>query len=122
MLPSAVHGKENMLYMAGATLRSLRTGTAYLNYVGTSGMVSTLFTVPPVIMQPLPPDAFNALRDGILAASTTALPITEALASIAAREEELRAFCRPTQPKPAPVQLTPVTHKSEPDDNQGGWT
>jgi hypothetical protein len=109
MLPSAVHGKENMLYMAGATLRSLRTGTAYLNYVGTSGMVSTLFTVPPIFIQPLPTEAFNALRDRILAASGTALQIADTLASIAAREQELLARCKQSAVVREPSKAKPTT-------------
>jgi hypothetical protein len=103
-LPTAVHSKDNMLYMAGQALRTLNTGVAYLNYVGRKGMVSTLFTVPPIITEPT--TDFDALRDRVLAESSAALPTAKALASIAERQERIIVACTkqsaPEQPVSTP--------------------
>ena len=88
-LPSAVHGKENVLYMAAQTLRTLATGRAFINYVGKAGMVPVLLTVPRISEHPLSAEAFAALRERILAKSAAATPVAHAVALVSAREQKL---------------------------------
>ena len=88
-LPSSVHSKDAVLYMAAQTLRNLPTGRAVVNYVGTNGMVSCVLSVPKVSEIVLGPQAFALLRERMLAASPAAVLIDEACAQIAQREQEL---------------------------------
>jgi hypothetical protein len=88
-LPSAVHGKDNVLYMAAQTLRTLATGRAFINYVGSAGMVPVLLTVPRISEHPLSADAFAALRERILSKSSAATPVAKAVALVSAREQKL---------------------------------
>jgi hypothetical protein len=88
-LPSAVHGKENVLYMAAQTLRTLPTGRAVINYVGQSGMVSVMLTVPRISEHPLSAEAFDALRARVLSQSTAATPVAEAIRLVSDREQKL---------------------------------
>ena len=83
VLPSAVHSKENMLYLAAQTLRSLKTGQAFVNYVGAAGMQAALLRVPRVKSEPLTEAKFLALRTRMLDASPSALLSEEAAASAA---------------------------------------
>lgn len=90
-LPSAVHGKDAVLYMAGQTLRNLKTGTAVLSYVGSSGLVSTLFSVPHVAPATITPAQFAALRERVLANGKAALPLGDALQRIRDRQKAIEA-------------------------------
>lgn len=92
--PGSVHGKDNVLYMAAQTLRSLPTGHALLNYVGAQGMVATRLVVPPVKGFTLPNEAFVALRDRLLASSAAAIPATLAQAQLDARERAFLDFTK----------------------------
>jgi hypothetical protein len=103
-LPSAVHGKENMLYMAAQALRNLKTGVAYLNYVGPNGMVSTLFKVPEIAPSTLSAEAFNSIRSKALATSSAALATNQALSLISDRHAELSARCRREPTPEAPTR------------------
>ena len=94
-MPTSVHGKDNVLYMAGHMLRTLKIGTAYLNYIGKHGMVSTIVTVPPIFTEQH--ENFNALRDKVLADSSAAVPTDKALALIADRHKNI-------VPKPKPIE------------------
>jgi len=89
------------LYFAAQALRSQRTGEGYISYVAGQGRVSTPFTVPPIFLPALMPQAFNELRDRILAESSAAVPIEEALASIAERHANIAGR---TEPKPQPTR------------------
>jgi len=93
--PSSVHGKDNALYMAAQTLRNLPTGSAFLNYVGRSGMVACLLRVPPVKTNPLTTGAFASLRERLLAVSPAAIPAALAQAQIDERERRFLAFTPP---------------------------
>ena len=46
-----MHSKQNVLYMAAQTLRSLPTGVAFINYVGSSGMIPVLLTQTIILFQ-----------------------------------------------------------------------
>ncbi len=103
-LPSAVHSKDNMLYKAGLMLRSLPRGTAYINFVGPLGPVSTLFTVPPIFTPQIDKEDFEKLRDKLMAESPAAIPIKSALWQITDRERGFLARKEPSIPKAAPKQ------------------
>jgi hypothetical protein len=90
-LPTAVHSKENVLYMAAQQLRSLKTGVAYLSYVAGSGLITARIAVPKVRAVAADNAAFNALRDRILAQSRSAIPMSEAIAVLEKREQQLIA-------------------------------
>jgi hypothetical protein len=87
--PSAVHGKDNVLYMAAQTLRTLTTGRAFINFVDSTGMKAALLTIPKVETCRLEAADFEALRRRVLDASPSALPVAEATASIDERERAL---------------------------------
>jgi hypothetical protein len=101
-LPSAVHGKENVLYMAAQTLRNLGTGRAFINYVGRSGMVAALISVPRISEHTLPPAAFASLRERVLARSTAATSVAEAARLVEAREQMLLAARAKAEEIPEP--------------------
>jgi hypothetical protein len=88
-LPSAMHSKENVLYMAAQSLRNLPTGVAYVNYVGESGMVPVLLTVPRISEHPISTEAFASLRERVLSRSSAATPIEEAILLVSNREQKL---------------------------------
>jgi hypothetical protein len=116
-LPSAVHGKDNALYMAAQTLRNLPTGRAFVNYVGNAGMMPMLLTVPHIADCNLSAEAFGTLREHILSRSLAATPTGRATFLVAERERmlldrgerELRepATYRVTAPAGARVQVEP---------------
>lgn len=93
-LPSAVHGKDNVLYMAAQELLSLTTGTARIAYVGVSGRVSTRIRVPRA--RPVTADdaTFVALRTRIFEQSPSAIPMQDAIAALEHREQKLIAEAR----------------------------
>lgn len=100
-LPTAVHGKENALYMAAQTLRNLATGTAFVNYVGAAGMVPVLLTVPRFSGRTLTAEAFAALRSRLLSASRSAISAEQAASLVERREQSLLlANAAPSPPEP----------------------
>jgi Helicase HerA, central domain/Type IV secretion-system coupling protein DNA-binding domain len=101
-MPSAVHGKENVLYMAAQTLRTLPTGQAVINYVGQSGMVSVMLTVPRISEHPLSAGAFASLRERVLSRSSAATPIEQAILLVSNREQKLLDARRKAQEIPEP--------------------
>jgi hypothetical protein len=101
-LPSAVHSKEAMLYFAAQTLRGLKTGTAFINFVDAGGMRAALLTVPNVEGYAPSPEAFEVLRANVLAASPSATSIEVARQQIEDRERNLLArsrLVRPSEPE-----------------------
>jgi hypothetical protein len=103
--PSAVHGKDNVLYMAAQTLRNLTTGRAFVNFVDETGMKAALLTVPNVRACALPPAEFEELRRRVLDMSPSALPVGEAHVLLDEREralinraEAFRAAAEPDKP------------------------
>lgn len=100
-LPSAVHSKDAVLYMAAQTLRNLPTGRAFINYVGRAGMTPALLTVPRISEHPLSAEAFASLRERILSNSAAATPAALAIAAVNAREQEfLNLKARVEEPEP----------------------
>jgi len=101
-LPSAVHGKENVLYHAAQNLLSLPTGSARLAYVGEAGRVMSLINVPLVKSRPTLDREFNRLRKRILASSASALPIERAIKTLEERELRLIAEAQQISAPPEP--------------------
>lgn len=103
--PSAVHSKENALYFAAQTLRSLKTGTALINYVDQNGMNSAMLRVPWRKMAVLSEDAFSALATEIAARSPSAQPIEQAREVVRLRRLKLtKAAQQKRLPGPEPTQ------------------
>lgn len=103
-LPGGVHSKENVLYFAAQTLRSLKTGQGFVNFVGQNGMQAALCAVPPVHTTTLSDDAFAALRQRMLEESPSAIAADRAAECVAEREQRLIAEAaearRPRTPGP----------------------
>jgi DNA helicase HerA-like ATPase len=93
-LPASVHSKENALYMAAQTLRTLKTGTAYINFIDRKGMHAAIVAVPNVQGCALLTEAFATLREQVLARSTSATPLVQACEHVNARERALIARAR----------------------------
>jgi hypothetical protein len=81
-LPTAVHGKENMLYKAGQLLKSLPKGTAFVSFVTNEGPLATLFTVPPIFIKQLSPETLYE----VMSRSHIALTMEQAQQNIAEKE------------------------------------
>jgi hypothetical protein len=83
--PGGVHSLQNELYRAGAALRSLPTGIAYVNFVEPDGRaVSTFVKVPYIKPVQMTPAEFDTLRDKVLE-ENGAIPVELALKMIADR-------------------------------------
>lgn len=87
--PVAVHGLDNVRFMAAQVLCNLTTGRAAISFVDTGGMKRAALTVAHVETPSLPEVEFNALRERVLAASPSATPVAEALQSINVRSAAL---------------------------------
>ena len=98
-----MHGKENALYFAAQTLRSLKTGAAVFNYVAGEGMKATMLRVPKVATPQLSPRSFDALRQRVFKESPSAIETDQAVAALEARERKLigAAELRRHPPEPA---------------------
>ena len=100
-LPSAVHSRENVRYMAAQLLRSLPTGQGLLAYVGAGGWLGARLTVPE-LKAPVA-GIFEAARARMLDASPSALPAREATLTIEERERLLIAAAQTLRlPPPEP--------------------
>lgn len=118
-LPSAVHGKENVLYMAAQTLRNLTTGTAFINFVDATGMKAALLQVPDVKSYAPAPDEFERLRIRVLEASPSASRTEDAHHIIAKRKQRLievgeRALRTPEPETPAEYRVKKSRPAPEP--------
>lgn len=89
-LPTAVHGKENVLYMAAQELLSLQTGTARLAYVGVGGRHEYLLRIPNIDSTDISNEHFDKLRQRTLEASSSAIPMLDAVATLRERERSLK--------------------------------
>lgn len=114
-LPSAIHSKENVLYMAAQTLRNLPTGTAFVNFVDASGMKAALLSVPEVRSYAPERDEFVRLRVRVLEASPSALSATDAHRIVARRKEALIAAAGRTSAAEGPLRV-PVAERGPPAD------
>jgi hypothetical protein len=126
-LPSAVHSKENVLYMAAQTLRNLTTGTAFINFVDASGMKAALLAVPDVKSYAPAPEDFERLRVRVLEASPSASRAEGAYEIIIWRKKALielaQRALRPPEPtvpadfrvkksRPAPEPKSPTEYRT----------
>ena len=87
--PGAVHSKENVLYRAAQSLRSLPTGTCFINWVDRNGMQNALLRVPRLADVCMPDDAFAKLRAAIFEASPSAIPTLDAEKRLVERRQRL---------------------------------
>jgi Type IV secretion-system coupling protein DNA-binding domain/Helicase HerA, central domain len=115
-LPSAVHGKENILYMAAQTLRTLTTGRAFVNFVNASGMQAALLTVPNVQSVALPDNEFETIRATLLDRSPSAVDSDTAQAHVVDRQAKLLSRAAQDQPEQEP---TAFRHKKRRASKQG---
>jgi hypothetical protein len=102
-----VHSKDNVLYVAARALRSLTVGKALVNYVGPAGMQFVTLTVPEIAEYRLTQDAFAALRNKLLLASSSAIPIVQATNALDERERKLLNM------KAAPEPVEPTTFRTK---------
>lgn len=87
--PTAVHGLENVRYMASTALRSLRSGYAAISYVDAGGLKSAALAVANVDSFALPDRLFDQLRTFVFNRSPSAMRYDEAMANIADRHQKL---------------------------------
>jgi hypothetical protein len=126
-LPTAVHSKENALYFAAQTLRSLKTGSAVFNYVAGEGMKVTMLRVPKVSAVPLLPPEFDALRRQVFEKSPSAIAIDQAVAALQSRERTLigaaerRKYpAEPSEPGGFRVARAKATNRSHAQSGKDG--
>ncbi|RXH12330.1 DUF87 domain-containing protein [Bradyrhizobium guangzhouense] len=104
MRPGAVHSKDNVLTMAANKLRSLTTGTAFINYVDHTGMNAALLQVPYREMPTLSAEEFARVVDAVCAKSPSALPVDEAQERAQRRKQVLIQAARMRRlPPPEPA-------------------
>lgn len=89
-LPSAVHGKDNALYIAAQELMSLKVGEARLAFVGDHGRAEHALRVPRVRSTRVPDRMFDQLRERLLERSPSAIPMQAAIQVISDREARLK--------------------------------
>ena len=89
--PGGVHSKENVLYQAAQTLRSLPTGTCFINWVDHNGMQNAMLRVPQLPAATIADDAFDKVRNTVFRASPSALPLPDAEQHLAERRRQLLA-------------------------------
>ena len=89
--PAAVHGLENVRYMAASVLRNLTAGRAAISFVDATGMKTAALTVANVDSRAPAPTEFDAIRLRVLDASPSATRLDTAIANVAAREQALIA-------------------------------
>jgi len=110
---SAVHGKDNVLYMAAQTLRTLTTGRAFVNFVDASGMKAALLTVPNVRTCALPTAEFEELRRRVLDESPSALPVDEARTYLEERKRALISQAQASRAAAEPDEPGEFRHKKK---------
>ena len=90
-LPGAVHGLENVRYLAALELRSLARGNAFISYVGIEGWKGARVSVPRVQDAQAPAVGVEGARAAILDASPSALATADAQAAVEKREQDVVA-------------------------------
>lgn len=98
--PTAVHSKENMLYMAAHKLRTLPTGVAIVHYVGDGAEKTAMVRVPTVAIEEMSEMAFEQLRDDMMKRNSFTLSTAQALLNIDARKDRLIAEGRTVAAEP----------------------
>lgn len=90
-LPTAVHGLENLRYLAGQLIRNLPTGHAVVSFVGPNGIESCALKVPNIEASAASAQQCDALRQRVLRESPSASAIEDARAHVSWRRELLVA-------------------------------
>lgn len=100
--PGAVHGLENIRYMAARTLRNLTAGRAAVSFVDTDGLKTAALTVANVESYALPAADFERLRRRVFDASPSATPTQTALDNLTERQAGIiaRALLSRLVPEP----------------------
>lgn len=91
MRPNSVHSKENILYRAAQAIRSLPTGTCFINWVDHGGMQNALLRVPRLATLAISEQEFAKLRNAVFERSPSALSRAEAEHHLAERRQRLIA-------------------------------
>lgn len=112
LLPSAVHGLENMRYLAAQRLLGLPTGQAFLNCVTPNGMLSAYVFVPEVKSRTLSESEFADLRRCAMALSPSAITIEEVERNVAEHEAALLAEAGAVEPVDEPESFRVPISKS----------
>ena len=99
-LPTAVHGLENLRYLAGQLIRNLPTGQAVISFIGQNGIESYPLKVPNIEASAAPAREFDALRERVLRESPSVSIIEEARVHVARRRALLIAEAHQTVPAP----------------------
>lgn len=101
-LPTAVHSRDNVRYLAAHSVRCLPTGFAFVNYVGPAGMVAARIKVPVVANRAVSPAEFDRIRVDTLMRSSCAIPAPRGADVIKQRARAFLAIAAPTdEPEPA---------------------
>jgi hypothetical protein len=116
--PSAVHSKENALYIAAQTLRSLTTGTAVISYVDQNGLNTAMLRVPRRTMPVLADEAFAAIANAIAGASPSAQPVAQARDVVRRRQLQLTKAAQQAR-LPAPEPTEPQEFRVRTTRNRG---
>ena len=119
-LPGQFHSKENVLSMAADAVRSLPSGRAYVSFVADGVRRRTQLVVPLVRSVVLPPEELAAVRRNLLDASPSALPLSEAMRRVEARENALLTEAKLLRsPPPEPETFRAPRKKKQPPDASG---
>jgi hypothetical protein len=120
-LPGQFHSKENVLSMAADAVRALPSGRAYVSFVADGVRRRTQLSVPFVRSVVLPPEEFAKMRQALLDASPSALPLAEAIRRVDAREVALLVAAQELKAPPAePDSFRAPRKKSKPRASGGG--
>jgi hypothetical protein len=109
--PSAVHGMENIRYMAAQVLRNLTAGRAAISFVDALGLKSEELTVANVVSCVSDSHTFNEIRERVFEASPSALRSEEARRVVAQRERDLMALAGEARDMPEPD--TPAGYRTK---------
>lgn len=115
--PTSVHSLENVRYMAGEVLRNFAAGFAAISLVDGDGLKTAVLKTARVADCKLTSEQFDTLRREFLQRSPSAVPIEEALASLAARRSKLlqrAGQLRDAEPE-APQQFRTKRKRKEPE-------
>jgi hypothetical protein len=115
--PTSVHSLENVRYMAGEVLRNFAAGFAAISLVDGDGLKTAVLKTARVADCKLTSEQFDTLRYEFLQRSPSAVPIEEALASLATRRSRLlqrAGQLRDAEPE-APQQFRTKRKRKEPE-------
>jgi hypothetical protein len=91
-LPTAVYDLPKLLHMGGQELLDLRTGQAFISYVGKQGRICTMLYVPEVRSIQVSDTEFAEIRKTIVQRSPSAVLIAQAEQDIQERQKAITAL------------------------------